>query len=76
MPSHFKVWKDTSKQHGRVGRQQQHKEMKSDSKVKLIDEDGETIYDERKVKAMIEKFWVIYFVMNGDATYGSKKEIV
>ena len=35
---------------------------KSDSKVKLINDDGETKDDERMLKAMIEKFWVIYFV--------------
>ena len=36
------------------------KEM-NDSKLKLIDDDGETIDDERMLKAMIEKFWRIYF---------------
>ena len=34
---------------------------KNDSKLKLIDDDGETIDDEKMLKAMVEKFWVIYF---------------
>ena len=45
----------------------------NDSKLKLIDDDGETIEDERMLKAMIEKFWGDLFCMNGDATHGSKK---
>ena len=48
----------------------------NDSKLKLIDDDGETIDDERIIKAMIEKFWGDLFCMIGDATHGSKKEIV
>ena len=32
----------------------------NDSKLKLIHDDGETIDDEIILKAMIEKFWVIY----------------
>ena len=31
-------------------------------KVELIDEDGDTIDDEKMVKARIEMFWVIHFV--------------
>ena len=46
---------------------------KNDSKLKLIYDDGETIDDERMLKAMIEKFWGDLFCMNGDATHGSKK---
>ena len=46
------------------------------SKLKLIDDDGETIDEERMLKAMIEKFWGDLFCMDGDATHGSKKEIV
>ena len=34
---------------------------KNDSKLKLIDDDGETIDDEKMLNAMVEKFWVIYF---------------
>ena len=34
----------------------------NDSKVELINEDGETIEDEREVKEMIGEFWVIYSV--------------
>ena len=49
---------------------------KNDSKLKLIDDDGETIDDERMLRAMIEKFWGDLLCMNGDATHGSKKEIV
>ena len=41
-----------------------------------LDDDGETIDDERMLKAMIEKFWGDLFCMNGDATHGSEKEIV
>ena len=48
---------------------------KNDSKLKLIDDDGETIDDEIKLKAMIEKFWGDLFCINGDATHGSKKDI-
>ena len=48
----------------------------NDSKLKLINDDGETIDDERMLKAMIEKFCGDLFCMNGDATHGSKKEIV
>ena len=44
--------------------------------LKLIDYDGETIDDERMLKAMIEKYWGDLFCMSGDATHGSKKEIV
>ena len=49
---------------------------KNDIKLKLIDDDGETIDDEIMLKAMIKKFWGDLFCMNGDATHGSKKEIV
>ena len=47
-----------------------------DNKLKLIDDDGETIDDEIMRKAMIEKLWGDLLCMNGDATHGSKKEIV
>ena len=50
--------------------------QKNDSKLKLIDDDGETIDNEIILKAMIEKFWGDLFSMNVDATHGSKKEIV
>ena len=46
---------------------------KNDSKLKLIDDDGETIDDKIMLKAMIEKFWGDLFSMNVDATHGSKK---
>ena len=49
---------------------------KNDSKLKLIDDDGETVDDEIMLKAMIEKFGCDLFSMNVDATHGSKKEIV
>ena len=45
----------------------------NDSKLKLIDDDGETIEDERMLKVMIERFWGDLFCINGDATHGSKK---
>ena len=48
----------------------------NDTKLKLIDDDGETIDNERILKAMIEKLWGDLFCINGDATHGSKKEIV
>ena len=48
----------------------------NDSKLKLIDDDGETIDDEIMLKTMTEKFWGDLFSMNVDATHGSKKEIV
>ena len=51
-------------------------EKGKDSKLKLIDDDGETIGNEIMLTAMIEKFWGDLFSMNGDATHGSKKEIV
>ena len=38
--------------------------------------EGETIDGEIMLKAMIEKFWGDLFCINGDATHGSKKEIV
>ena len=44
--------------------------------MKLIDDDGETIDDERMLKAMIDKVWCDLLCMNGDATHGSKKEII
>ena len=44
---------------------------KNESKLKLIDDDSETIDDEIMLKAMIEKFWGDLFSMNGDATHGS-----
>ena len=49
---------------------------KNDSKLKLTDDDGETIDNEIMLKAMFENFWGDLFIMNGDATHGSKKEIV
>ena len=48
---------------------------KNDSKLKLIDDNGETIDDEIILKAMIEKFWGYLFSMNVDATHGSKKRL-
>ena len=45
----------------------------NDSKLKLIDDDGETIDGEIMLKAMIEKFWGDLFSMNVGATHGSKK---
>ena len=34
----------------------------NDSKVIFVNEDGETVDDEREVEEMIEKLWVIYSV--------------
>ena len=48
---------------------------KNDSKLKLIDDDGETIDDEIMLKTMIEKFWGDLFSMNVDATHGNKKRL-
>ena len=45
-------------------------------KVELIDEDGDTIDDEKMVKARIEMFWGDLFCINGDAIHGRKKETV
>ena len=45
-------------------------------KVELIDEDGDTIDNEKMVKAMIEMFWGDLFCINGDATHDRKKETV
>ena len=44
--------------------------------VKLVNEDGETIDDEREVKEMIEKFWGDPFCVGGKAKYGIMKEIL
>ena len=46
---------------------------KYDSKLKLIGEYRQTIYDETMLKTMIEKFWGDLFSTNGDATHESKK---
>ena len=46
------------------------------SKLKLIDDDGETIDDEIMLKAMSGKFWGDLFSMNVDATYGRKKDCI
>ena len=45
----------------------------NNSRLKLIDDDGETIDVERMLKARLEKFWGDLFCMSGDATHGSKK---
>ena len=36
-----------------------------DNKVKLVNEDGETVDDERKMEEMIEKFWGDLFYVSG-----------
>ena len=41
-----------------------------------MNEEGETIADEKKVKDMIENFWGDIFCLKGNATYGVKKELV
>ena len=46
------------------------------STVELIGEDGDTIDDEKIVKARIEMFWDDLFCINGDAIHGRKKEII
>ena len=47
-----------------------------DSNVQLMNEEGETIADEEKVKDIIENFWGDLFCLKGNATYGVKKELV
>ena len=42
----------------------------------LMNEEGETIADEEKVKDIIENFWGDLFCLKGNATYGIKKELV
>ena len=42
----------------------------------MIDEDGDTINDEKIVKARIEMFWGDLFCINGDAIHDRKKETV
>ena len=48
----------------------------NDSNVQLMNEEGETIADEEKVKDIIENFWSDLFCLKGNATYGVKKELV
>ena len=48
----------------------------NDSNVQLMNEEGETIADEEKVKVIIENFWGDLFCLKGNATYGVKKELV
>ena len=48
----------------------------NDSNVQLMNEEGETIADEEKVKDIIENFWGDLFCLKGNATYGAKKELV
>ena len=48
----------------------------NDSNVQLMNEEGETIADEKKVKDIIEIFWDDLFCLKGKATYGVKKELV
>ena len=40
-----------------------------DSNVQLMNEEGETIADEEKVKDIIENFWGDLFCLKGNATY-------
>ena len=47
----------------------------NDSNVQLMNEEGETIADEEKVKDIIENFWGDLFCLKGNATYGVKKEL-
>ena len=49
---------------------------KNYSKVKLVNEDGETVNDEREMEEMIEMFWGDLFCVNGKAKYGIMKELV
>ena len=48
----------------------------NDNNVQLMNEEGETIADEKKVNDIIEKFWGDFFCLKGNATYGVKKELV
>ena len=48
----------------------------NDSNVQLMNEEGETIAGEEKVKNIIENFWGDLFCLKGNATYGVKKELV
>ena len=48
----------------------------NDSKVKLVNEDGETIDGEMDMKEMIEKFWGDLFCVNRKAKYGTMNELV
>ena len=48
----------------------------NDSNVQLINEDGKTIAGEKKVKDLIEKCWGDLFCLEGNATYGVKKELL
>ena len=45
-------------------------------KLELIDEDSDTIEDEKIVKSRIEMFWGDLFCLNGDAIHGRMKETV
>ena len=47
-----------------------------DSDVQLMNEEGETIADEEKVKDIIENFWGDLFCLKGNAIYGVEKELV
>ena len=49
---------------------------KNDSKVKLVNEDCETVDDEREVEGMIEKFGGDLFCVSGKSNYGIMKELV
>ena len=42
-----------------------------DSNVQLMNEEGETIADEEKVKDIIENFWGDLFCLKGNATYNN-----
>ena len=44
--------------------------------VKVINDEGKTIADEKKVKDMIVNFWGDVFCLKGNATYGVKKGLV
>ena len=46
------------------------------SKVKLVNEDEETVDDEREMEEMIEEFWGDLFCVIGKAKYGIIKELV
>ena len=48
----------------------------NDSTVKLMNEEDETIANEKMVKDMDENLWGDPFCLRGNTTYGIKKELV
>ena len=48
----------------------------NDSKVELVNEDGESVDDKREAEEMIETFWGDIFCVSGKANYSIMKELV